>query len=171
VLVIAPEDPRQDDVRDLLATHLAFAAAHSEPEDVHALDVDELAAPDVLFLAAREDRRLVGVGALKVLDSDHAEIKSMHTSAEARGRGVAADILEELLAHARWEGLRRVSLETGSMEAFEAARRLYERAGFEVCGPFGDYRLREASVFMTLDLGRISEPVRPRGHRDVRRGP
>jgi hypothetical protein len=57
------------------------------------------------------------------------------------------------------------------MEAFDAARRLYERAGFEVSEPFGDYRLREASVFMTLDLGRISEPVRPRGHRDVRRGP
>ena len=147
---ISPDDPRREDVRVLLATHLEFANSHSHPEDVHALDADGLTDPAVTFFSARdEDGRLLGVGALKVLDAEHGELKSMHTTSAARGLGVGAAMVARLLEAARERGLGRVSLETGSMAAFAPARRLYERTGFVECAPFGDYRPRRASMFMT----------------------
>ena len=148
-LQIDVDDPRRDDVRALLETHLTFAGSHSAPEDVHALDVDGLSDPSVVFVSARHDGRLLGVGAVKVLEEGHGEIKSMHTLAEARTRGVGRALVDHLVEVARARGLQRLSLETGSMDAFAAARSLYDRAGFEVCEPFGDYRPSRASVFMT----------------------
>ncbi|HEU4656621.1 MAG TPA: GNAT family N-acetyltransferase [Capillimicrobium sp.] len=150
--MIAPDDPRAGDVRALLARHLAFAHANSEPRDVHALDVDALTDPSVSFFSARADGELLGVGALKRLDATHAEIKSMHTAEAARGRGIGRAMVEHLLGVARERGFRRVSLETGSGEAFAPARALYASAGFAPCGPFGDYARSEASTYLTLWL-------------------
>jgi putative acetyltransferase len=147
--VIATDDPRADDVRALLSRHLAFANEHSEPEDVFALDVDALLDPAVTFVSYRAGGELLGVGALKRIDDEHAEIKSMHTAEAARGRGIARALVEHLLAIAQERGYRRVSLETGSGPAFAPARNLYESAGFEPCGPFGDYRPSDASAYMT----------------------
>lgn len=147
------EDPRSDDVRRVLETHLAFAAQHSPPEDVHALDVDALVHPDILFVGHRVDGELLAVGALKRIGDGHGELKSMHTVARARGRGIAAAVLSHLVDHARSAGLTRLSLETGSMEAFAPARALYARAGFVPCPPFADYRPSAYSTFMTCELG------------------
>jgi putative acetyltransferase len=149
---ILVDDPRREDVRRLLERHLAFANEHSPPEDVHALDVDKLVDPAVTFFSFRSDGKLLGVGALKQLDGDHAELKSMHTAEEARGRGVARALVDRLIAEARGRGVRRLSLETGTMEAFAPARSLYARAGFTACGPFGDYNPSRNSTFMTLSL-------------------
>ena len=149
---ISVDDPRAGDVRALLARHLTFANSHSPPEDVHALDVDGLLGPEVTFVSCRSDGALLGVGALKRLDADHVELKSMHVAEEARGRGIGRAILDHLLALARESGYRRVSLETGSMEAFAAARSLYEKAGFAPCPPFGDYWDSPNSTCMTLSL-------------------
>ena len=149
---IAVTDPGEPDVVALLEGHLAFAAEHSPPEDVHALDLDGLRHESISFFAARRDGELLGVGALKVLDESHGELKSMHTMAGARGSGVGAAIVARLVEEARTRGLSRVSLETGTMEAFAPARRLYARAGFLPCGPFGDYNPSRNSTFMTLDL-------------------
>lgn len=154
-LDLAPDDPRLDDVRALLTRHLAFAAEHSPPEDVHALDVDALTGEGITFVSAREDGTLLGVGAIKRLDADHAEIKSMHTAQEVRGRGVARTVLARLLDQARQWGVTRVSLETGSMDAFAPARRVYAAAGFVECEPFGDYLPSSYSTFMTLELSRL----------------
>jgi putative acetyltransferase len=150
---IAIDDPRADDVRELLRRHLEFARSHSPPEDAHALDADGLADPAVTFFSLRrEDGELLAVGALKRLDEDHAEVKSMHTVEVARGTGIGRAMVDHLVRVARERGFRRVSLETGSMAAFAAARSLYERAGFEPCEPFGDYRPSRNSVFMTMRL-------------------
>ena len=149
---IAVDDPRWDDIRDLLATHLAFARASSPPADVHALDLDGLCAPDVTFFSARRDGLLVGVGALKELDEAHGEVKSMHTAASARGSGVARAMLDHLLGVARKRRYRRVSLETGTMEVFTPARALYASAGFVRCDPFNGYWESPNSVCMTLEL-------------------
>ena len=151
--MIAADDPRADDVRALLARHLAFARATTAPEDVYALDVDALADPAVAFFSFRDgDGTVLGVGALKRIDDGHAEIKSMHTAAEARGRGVGWAMLEHLLAVARERGYGRVSLETGAGPAFAPARALYARAGFSACGAFADYVPSPSSAYMTLVL-------------------
>ena len=151
---ISVEDPRTPDVVALLERHLSFADSHSPPEDVHALDVDGLLDPAVTFFSLRADGELLGVGALKVLADSHGEVKSMHTAEAARGRGVGRAMLEHLLDVARDKGLRRVSLETGSMAAFAPARALYASAGFTECEPFGDYRPSAYSTFMTRSLER-----------------
>lgn len=147
--VIAPDDPRAADVRRLLERHLALMNAQSPPEDVHALDVDGLVDPSVTFVSLRSEGTLLGVAALKQLDATHAEVKSMHTAEEARGRGVGRALLDHLLVLARERGLERVSLETGSQPGFAPARALYARAGFAECGPFAGYLPSPHSTFMT----------------------
>ena len=97
-------------------------------------------------------RELLGCGALKELDSHHAEIKSMRTSSAHLRRGVASHLLTYILEEAARRGYARLSLETGSAEAFEPAQRLYARFGFDYCGPFGDYVEDPYSVFMTKEL-------------------
>ena len=149
---ITVDDPRADDVRALLARHLAFAHEHSPPEDVHALDLSGLLDPAVTFFSARRGPDLVGIGALKELDDGHGELKSMHTAAAERGRGVGRAMVDHLLGVARDRRYRRVSLETGTMEAFAPARSLYAGVGFTPCGPFGDYEPSPNSTFMTLAL-------------------
>lgn len=149
---ITREDPRSPDIVALLERHLAQMHATTPAEFVFALDVGALCHPSISFFASRDGGALLGVGALKQLDAGHGEVKSMHTAAEARGRGVGAALVEHLLAEARSLGLRRVSLETGSGPAFEPARRLYARAGFTPCGPFGDYPDADTSAFMTIEL-------------------
>ena len=149
---ISIDDPRAEDVRELLESHLAFAKAHTPPEDVHALDTDGLLDPAVTLFSFRLEGELLGVAALKEVDEHNAEVKSMHTAEAARGRGIARALLDHLVEVARRRGYGRVSLETGSMDAFAAARSLYAGAGFEPCGPFGDYSQSRNSTFMTLPL-------------------
>ena len=151
--VIAVDDPRAEDVRALLAAHLAFAHQHSPPEDVHALDVEALLDPAVTFFGYRRAGRLLAIGALRRMDGEHAEVKSMHTASEARGQGIGRAMLAHLIAEARTRGYRRLSLETGTMAAFEAARALYASAGFVPCEPFGSYFHSPNSACMTLSLG------------------
>jgi putative acetyltransferase len=151
-LDIGGDDPRRDDVSALLHRHLEFARSCTPPEFVFALDLDGLADPSVTFCSARRDGELLGVGALKELDADHGELKSMHTSTPARRQGVGDALVAHLVGLARQRGYRRVSLETGAQEEFGPARAMYGRAGFSVCGPFGDYPDSTHSVFMTLLL-------------------
>jgi len=131
---------------------MAEMLASTPPEHAFALDVDGLLDPAISFFSFRADGELLGVGAIKRLDAEHAEIKSMHTAAAARGRGVGRAMLHHLLGVARAERVRRVSLETGTMAEFAAARALYESAGFTACGPFADYRPSDDNCFMTLPL-------------------
>ena len=94
----------------------------------------------------------MGFGALKQLDAAQGELKSMRTSPAYLRQGVAEALLRHLIDHARDLGLVRLSLETGSPQAFAPARQLYERYGFKECAPFGDYTEDPYSVFMTLSL-------------------
>ncbi|GAA1853995.1 GNAT family N-acetyltransferase [Myceligenerans crystallogenes] len=146
------DSPDRADVVRLLDEHLADMFATSPAESVHALDLAALLAPSVTFWTAREGRTLLGCGAMKELDRESGEIKSMRTAATARGQGVAAAVLAEILREARTRGYQRLNLETGSQEFFAPARRLYERHGFTECGPFADYVEDPHSIFMTLSL-------------------
>lgn len=147
---IATDDPARPDVHQILSEHLADMFATSPAESVHALDHSALKHESIMFWTAREDGVLLGCGALKALSSGHAEIKSMRTASIARGRGVATQMLEHIVAEAARMGYERVSLETGTEDYFAPARRLYARHGFTDCPPFGDYTLDPNSVFMEL---------------------
>jgi putative acetyltransferase len=147
---ISIDDPRAEDVRALLARHLAFTAMHSPPEDCHALDIDGLLDPAVIFCSFRRHGVLLGIGALKHLEKDHGEMKSMHTAAAERGGGIGRAMVDHLVALARDRGFRRVSLETGSNAAFAPSRALYASAGFISCEAFAPYIPSQNSTFMTL---------------------
>lgn len=135
----------------LLQEHLQGMAQLSPPESMHALD-RRLTAPEITFWSAWQDDELVGCGALKQLDTAHGEIKSMRTASRHRRKGVAAAMLEHIVTEADRRTYRQLSLETGSMQGFEPARRLYARFGFESCGPFADYTEDPNSVFMTRSV-------------------
>lgn len=147
--VISIEDPRAADVRELLGAHLAYARSNSPPEAVHALEADGLAEPGVTFFTYRSGGELLCVAALRELDPAHAEIKSMHTVQAARGRGIGAAMVTHLIDVARARAYERLSLETGSQQAFAPARALYARSGFQPCAAFGSYAPSEHSAFMT----------------------
>ena len=149
---IQPDDLTGPEIFQLLQQHLQGMALHSPPESIHALDIDALRQPEITFWTAWENGALLGCGALKVLDARHAEIKSMRTAAAHLRQGVANAMLTHIIEAAKQRGYRRLSLETGSAEAFEPARRLYAAFGFECCGPFADYVLDPFSVFMTRDI-------------------
>jgi len=149
---ILPDDLSHSAVVALLSRHLADMHRQSPPESVHALDVQGLRAPDVSFWVAWESEQPVACGALRALGGGEGELKSMRTDADQRGRGIGARMLEHLLAEARRRDYRRVWLETGGTDEFAAAHRLYLRAGFVDCGPFGSYAANPFSRFMTLAL-------------------
>jgi len=140
------------EVADLLQDHLDQMAIHSPPESRHALDLEGLKSPFITFWSAWDGDNLMGCGALKELDPEHGELKSMKTANAYLKRGVAKALLQHILVEAGRRGYRRLSLETGSMAAFEPARRLYASYGFTDCGPFADYVEDPNSVFMTLEL-------------------
>ncbi len=145
------DDLRSDDVAMLLQAHLDEMHLHSPPDSVHALDLDALRRPEITFWSIRDaDGALMGCGALRALGAAHGEIKSMRTADAHLRKGVATRLMRHVLEEARRRNYRRLSLETGSMEAFEPARELYRRFGFELCGPFANYDEDPYSVFMTL---------------------
>lgn len=148
-MCIEPDDPARPELRALLEAHLEDMVATSPPESRHALDVAGLQADDVRFFSASVRGRVVGCGALRLLEPGHGELKSMRTLESHRGRGLAAAMVGHLIAEARGQALGRLSLETGSQPFFAPARRLYARHGFEACGPFGAYVEDPNSVFMT----------------------
>jgi putative acetyltransferase len=149
---IVPEDPRAPDIQALLDRHLRFSLAQTPPEHSFALDSDGLVHPAITLFSFRQDGQLLAIGALKRLDSRHAEIKSMRTAETARGRGIGRAMLNHILDVARASGFGRVSLETGTTLAFEPARALYESLGFIQCDPFADYGPSKDNFFMTLEL-------------------
>jgi putative acetyltransferase len=146
------DDLHGPEIAALLQTHVAFCRSASPPESAHVLDIGSLRVPEITFWSVWEAAELIGCGALKKLDPSHGEVKSMHTAAKHRGRGVGLTVLKQIVAVARSRGYRRLSLETGSMAAFAPARALYAGFGFVECAPFAGYRPDPNSVFMTLEL-------------------
>ena len=140
----------RDDVRALLAQHFAEMTAGTPPSACHVMPADALADPAIRFFTVRDENgALLGCGALKRLANDHGEIKSMRTADAALGLGVGSAILDHLSGAARAMGMTRLSLETGNSDTFAAANRLYQREGFERCGPFGGYRPTDFTTFYT----------------------
>ena len=149
---IRVDDLNGPEIAALLEEHLASMYTISPPESVHAIPIEKLRSPDVTFWSVWENGELLGCGALKELDPQHGEIKSMRTVSRHVRKGVGRAVLGHIIEEATRRGYRRLSLETGSMAEFEPARQLYAQFGFTYCEPFGDYLDDPNSVFMTREL-------------------
>lgn len=148
------DDLSGPEIKQLLTEHLNDMFATSPPESVHVLDLSELTQTNICFWTVWEDnKQLLGCGALKTITAQHGEIKSMRTTQAARNKGVASTLLNHIIHTAKKQGLEEISLETGSMNFFAPARKLYLKHGFDYCGPFADYELDSNSVYMTKNLG------------------
>ncbi len=146
------DDLSGEKITQLIRVHLAGMAENSPPESIHAFNVEKLKQPNITFYSAWEGDELLGCGALKELTATHGEIKSMRTAEKHVRKGVARAILQHLVNEAKTRGYTKVSLETGSMDAFQPARTLYETFGFTYCAPFNQYTDDPNSKFMELNL-------------------
>ncbi|GLY16506.1 putative N-acetyltransferase YsnE [Kineosporia sp. NBRC 101677] len=151
-VVISLDDVSDPQVVALLEGHVAQMREVSPPESVHALDVEALRAAEITFWAARDGDEVVGCVALKRLDEDHVELKSMRTLPSRLRQGIAGQLLRHAVNEARQAGYKQVSLETGSEDFFEPARTLYARYGFLPTGPFAGYTDDPNSSYFTLRL-------------------
>ena len=151
-LTIRPDDLSGAPTRALLALHLAGMHANSPPGSVFALDLSGLQQPGVTVWTAWDGDSVAGVGALKRLDGEAVEIKSMRTHPDHLRKGVAAALLRHMLAEARAQGFVRISLETGSGPAFEPALALYRAHGFRNGPVFSDYAATGFNQFLHRDL-------------------
>ena len=142
------DDLSGKEIAALLEEHLNDMRGASPPESKHALDLDGLRKPDITFWTVWDDQILAGCGAIKQLDHQHAELKSMRIARTYLRRGVGSLLLQHIIDEASKRGFRRLGLETGSMPFFEPARRFYAKFGFEYCAPFAGYREDPNSVFM-----------------------
>jgi putative acetyltransferase len=149
---IVEDDLTGTQTRDLLRLHLQGMHAHSPAGSVYALDLSGLKSPGITVWSAWLGDRIAGIGALKALDARQGEVKSMRTHPEFLRQGVAAAILERIIDEARRQGMRRLSLETGSGPTFEPALALYRRRGFSNGEAFSDYCRSEFNQFLHLDL-------------------
>mgnify|MGYP003714243187 CR=1 FL=1 len=149
---IIVDDLKGPEIAQLLTEHLDDMRATSPPESKHALDIASLQDKRITFWTLWDNDKLAGCIALKELDHNHAEIKSMRTSKEFARQGVATRLLQHLIQESKQRGYQQLSLETGSMDYFKAARSLYLKHGFETCSPFADYAEDPNSVFMTKSL-------------------
>jgi putative acetyltransferase len=152
MLVIRRDDLSGEPSRRLLALHLQGMHANSPPGHVFALDLSGLRTPDVTVWSAWDGDAVVAIGALKLLGDGTGELKSMRTDPDHLRRGVAALLLERIIAEAKALGLSRLSLETGSGPAFEAALALYRKRGFENGDAFSDYEPSAFNQFLHLKL-------------------
>lgn len=149
---IIPADFKDPRLLALLRLHLEGMHANSPPGSVYALDLSGLDTPAVTMVGAVEGQDLLAMGAIKDLGDGTGEIKSMRTDPRFLRRGAAAAILDHLIGVATERGFRRVSLETGSGPAFDAAIALYIRRGFRSGEAFADYTPSEFNQFFHLEL-------------------
>jgi putative acetyltransferase len=143
------DDLSGPEVQALIREHMAGMLSNSPRESVHALPLESLRNPDITFWSVWRNAELCGCGALKEIDSMHGEIKSMRTQSQFLRMGVGQAALNHIIQVAMARGYSRLSLETGSGEAFKPALALYGLNGFELCAPFADYKPDPFSVFMT----------------------
>jgi putative acetyltransferase len=151
-MVILPGDFANPQLLALLRLHLAGMHANSPPDNVNAFDLSGLQAPDVSVYTAWRADKLLGMAALRELDADTGEIKSMRTDPAHLREGVAKALLDHILSIANERGYRRLSLETGSGKAFEPALALYRKNGFVNGEAFGGYEATAFNQFLHLDL-------------------
>ena len=143
------EDP---EVNQLLKKHFVELRSVSPEGSTHVLDIKGLQNKSIKFWSIYEHRKLIGCGALKFLDSNHGEFKSIRVADSFRKKGYGKKIITVLFDKSRKLGLNKISVETGSGEFFLPARRLFKKFGFEECEPFSHYINDSNSCYMSLEI-------------------
>jgi putative acetyltransferase len=146
------DDLSGPEIRSLIAYHLVQARANSPPGLSFALDLSGLQVPEISFWSVWDGKALMGCGALKDLGDGTGEIKSMRTAPEHLRKGVAEALVTHIIATAKARGYSRLSLETGSEEAYGPALALYRKLGFTLGEPFADYKASAFNQCMHLAL-------------------
>ena len=146
------DDLSSREIASFLQEHIDEMKAVSPPESKHALDLKGLKQPEITFWTVWDEAIIIGCGAIKRLNKNHAEIKSMRVASSHRRRGIASKLLQHILSEAKKRGYSRISLETGSMTFFKPAHRLYAKFDFQQCQAFSIYKEDPNSIFMTKEL-------------------
>ena len=149
---IVEDDATGPEITALIGLHLAAVQADTAAEFRFALGLDALRAPDVTLWSLWDGAALLGCAALKDLGAGEGEVKSMRTHPDHLRRGVAARLLDHVIAEAKARRWHRLNLETGTSPSFAPAHALYRRFGFVDCGPYADYIESPHNHFMTLAL-------------------
>ena len=138
------------EVNELLIKHFIELRSVSPEGSAHVLDIAGLKDPSIKFWSLWDESDLVGSGALKFLDEEHGEFKSIRVNDKFKNKGYALKIIDHLINQAKKLDIKRLSLETGSGEFFMPARKLFTKCGFEVCEPFSHYKNDINSVYMSM---------------------
>jgi len=141
------------EVHKLLIKHFIELRSVSPEGSTHVLDIDGLKDPSIKFWSLWEKNDLMGSGALKFLDKEHGEFKSIRVSDKFRGNGNGLKVINHLISEAKKLNILRLSLETGSGDFFITARKLFIKSGFEACKPFSHYKNDINSTYMTMLIG------------------
>ena len=138
------------EVYKLLIKHFIELRLVSPQGSAHVLDIAGLKDPMIKFWSLWEESQLMGAGALKFLDNEHGEFKSIRVNDKFKGKGNGLKVIDYLINEAKKLNIKRLSLETGAGDFFLSARKLFEKSGFEPCKPFSHYKDDVNSVYMTM---------------------
>jgi len=141
------------EVHELLIKHFIELRSVSPEGSAHVLDIAGLKDPSIKFWSLWEEGNLMGIGALKFLDNEHGEFKSIRVSDQFRGKGNSTKVINHLINEAKKLNIKRLSLETGAGEFFLAARKLFNKCGFQCCEAFSHYKKDLNSTYMTMLIG------------------
>ena len=139
-------------VNDLLKKHFIELRSVSPAGSTHVLDIDGLKDPSIKFWSLWENNKLIGCGALKFLEKNHGEFKSIRVADEFKKKGVGERIINHLIEEAKKLKISKLSIETGAGQFFLPARNLFSKFGFKKCPPFAHYKEDPNSCYYTLDL-------------------
>ena len=140
------------EVNELLRNHFVELRSVSPEGSVHVLDIPGLKIPSIKFWSLWKNEELMGCGALKFLDENHGEFKSIRITDKFRGKGYGINIIEHLVSEAKKLNIKKLSIETGTGEFFAPARKLFTKFGFKPCDPFAHYKIDPNSCYFTMDL-------------------
>ena len=137
------------EVNELLTKHFIELRAASPVGSAHVLDINGLKVPSIKFWSLWDDKKLIGCGALKFLDKEHGEFKSIRIHDKFRNKGYGIKVIEHLIYEAKKLNIKRLSIETGAGKFFEPARKLFEKCDFKPCKHFAHYKEDINSIYLT----------------------
>ena len=140
------------EVNDLLKKHFVELRSVSPVGSTHVLNIDGLKDPSIKFWSLWENNKLIGCGALKFLEKNHGEFKSIGVADQFRKKGVGERIINHLIEEAKKLKISKLSIETGAGDFFLPARNLFSKFGFKTCPPFAHYKDDQNSCYYTLNL-------------------